>query len=371
MKLLIVYGTRPEAIKMAPLVQAALCDSRFETIVCSSGQHKEMLDQVNGYFGIQPTVDLALMQPGQSLSVLTSRCLTGLATTVEQFQPDVVVGQGDTTTAMCSGLTAFYHQLPFVHIEAGLRTSDIHSPFPEELNRRICSLTGALHCAPTSTAADHLLREGYPEADVAVTGNTVIDALQWAVQKERSDGQQWVKKYEQLGDRRMVLITAHRRENHGEGIRQLCDAFVDLSHRYPKTEFVYPVHLNPEIRGPVHERLGRISNIHLVEPAGYAEFVWLMDRCHLILSDSGGVQEEAPTLRKPVLVTRESTERPEALAAGATRLVGTAPDVVVAEACRLLDDPTAYQQMLVKENPYGQGDSAAQILNLIADRWAK
>lgn len=369
MKLLIVYGTRPEAIKMAPIVRAAQADSRFETIVCSSGQHREMLDQVNEYFEIQPTVDLALMQPGQSLSALTARCMTALASTIQEHQPNVVIGQGDTTTAMCSGLTAFYHQLPFVHIEAGLRTSDIHSPFPEELNRRICSLTGALHCAPTETAAGNLLREGFDTADVVVTGNTVIDALQWAVEKERSDGQQWATKYQKLGDRRMVLITAHRRENHGEGIRQLCDAIADLSTRYPDTEFVYPVHLNPQIRGPVYERLAEINNIHLVEPAGYAEFVWLMDRCHLILSDSGGVQEEAPTLKKPVLVTRESTERPEALAAGATRLVGTTPDVVVSEVSRLLDDANAYQQMLVNENPYGRGDSAVQILDLIAARW--
>lgn len=369
MKLLIVYGTRPEAIKMAPLVRAALVDKRFEVIVCSSGQHREMLDQVNQYFEIEPTVDLALMQPGQSLSALTARCLTALASTIQDHQPDIVIGQGDTTTAMCSGLTAFYHQLPFVHIEAGLRTSDIHSPFPEELNRRICSLTGALHCAPTQAAADNLLHEGFKADDVVVTGNTVIDALQWAVEKERSDGQQWVNKYRQLGERRMVLITAHRRENHGNGIQQLCDAIADLSHRYPETEFVYPVHLNPQIRSPVFERLSSNRNIHLVEPAGYAEFVWLMDRCDLILSDSGGVQEEAPTLQKPVLVTRESTERPEALAAGATRLVGTAPDVVVAEVSRLLDDPTAYQQMLVTENPYGRGDSALQILDLIASRW--
>lgn len=369
MKLLIVYGTRPEAIKMAPVVRAALADKRFEAIVCSSGQHREMLTQVNDYFEITPTIDLALMQPGQSLSGLTARCLTSLASTIDEYRPDVVIGQGDTTTAMCSGLTAFYHQLPFVHIEAGLRTSNIHSPFPEELNRRICSLTGALHCAPTSAAATNLLQEGFAASNVIVTGNTVIDALQWAVEKERNDGRQWVKKYERLEDRRMVLITAHRRENHGEGIRQLCEAIADLSKRYPKTEFVYPVHLNPQIRGPVHERLSEFSNVHLVEPAGYAEFVWLMDRCHLILSDSGGVQEEAPTLQKPVLVTRESTERPEALAAGATRLVGTTPDIVVSEVSRLLDDSTAYQQMLVTENPYGRGDSAIQILNQIATRW--
>ncbi|MEZ6124063.1 MAG: UDP-N-acetylglucosamine 2-epimerase (non-hydrolyzing) [Planctomycetaceae bacterium] len=369
LRTLCVFGTRPEAIKVAPIILAGRHHRQIEVIACSTGQHREMLQQVTDHFGIRPDVDLQLMQPNQSLSALTARCLTALDETVRNFRPDCILGQGDTTSAMCAGMTAFYHRLPFVHVEAGLRTDDIQSPFPEELNRRICSLVTALHCAPTQAAADNLLREGYPDSDVVVTGNTVIDALQWTVQKERVDGHRWIEKHPDLAGARMVLITAHRRENHGEGIRQLCEAIRQLAERFPTVRFVYPVHLNPNIRGPVHQILGHLKNVHLIEPAQYPEFVWLMDQSTLILSDSGGVQEEAPSLRKPVLVTRDSTERPEAVQVGATRLVGTRTDDVVTEVSKLLTDRNAYAAMQVEENPYGNGHAAETILQLMAERF--
>lgn len=365
-----VFGTRPEAIKVAPLILAAQRRRDIEIIACSTGQHKEMLDQVTEHFGIRPDIELQLMQPGQSLTALTSRCLSALGDAVAKYQPDCILGQGDTTSAMCAGMISFYNRLPFIHVEAGLRTADINSPFPEELNRRVCSLVTALHCAPTQTAADNLLREGYAPEDVIVTGNTVIDALKWTVEKERADGHRWIEKHPDLADGRMVLITAHRRENHGNGIRDLCNAIRELSARFPTVKFVYPVHLNPNIQQPVREILDGLSNVHLIAPAEYPEFVWLMDRATLILSDSGGVQEEAPSLRKPVLVTRDSTERPEALEVGATRLVGTDTQRVVNEVANLLVDKEAYAAMQVDQNPYGNGNAAHNILQLIADRFS-
>jgi UDP-N-acetylglucosamine 2-epimerase (non-hydrolysing) len=368
--MLCVFGTRPEAIKMAPVVQAAIRHPDVTPIVCLTGQHREMLDQVTQYFGISADVDLNLMQPHQTLSALTSKCLSGIADVIETYQPHCVVGQGDTTTAMCAGTAAFFASLPFVHVEAGLRTDDIRSPFPEEFNRRVCSLASALHCAPTETAASNLYREGYAAENVIVTGNTVIDALQWTVQKERADEHRWIEKHADLMNRRMVLITAHRRENHGDGIRNLCDAIRRLAEQFLTVMFVYPVHLNPNIRQPVYDILGGLPNVRLIAPAEYPEFVWLMDRATLILSDSGGVQEEAPSLGKPVLVTRDTTERPEALAVGATRLVGTNPDRVVDEVARLLIDKDAYARMQVDENPYGDGHAAERIVQLISERFA-
>lgn len=370
LNILCVFGTRPEAIKVAPLILAARSRRDVRIIACSTGQHRQMLDQVTAHFGFRPDVELNLMQPGQSLTDLTARCLQALAGTVADHRPDCVLGQGDTTSAMCAAMTAFYHRLPFIHVEAGLRTADINSPFPEELNRRICSLATSLHCAPTQTAADHLLKEGYPERDVFVTGNTVIDALHWTVEKERAEGYRWIEKHPDLASGRMVLITAHRRENHGDGIRQLCTAIAELASRFPTVKFVYPVHLNPEILQPVQTLLGDLSNVCLIAPAEYPEFVWLMDRATLILSDSGGVQEEAPSLGKPVLVTRTSTERPEALAAGATRLVGTDPEQVVAAVSELLTDKDAYAKMQVSENPYGRGNAASEILRLAVQRFS-
>lgn len=369
-RLMCVFGTRPEAIKVAPLILAAQRRSDIDIIACSTGQHREMLDQVTDHFGIRPDVELKLMEPGQTLTALTSRCLSALGEAVTEHQPHCILGQGDTTSAMCAGMIAFYNRVPFVHVEAGLRTADINSPFPEELNRRICSLVTALHCAPTQTAADNLLQEGYPEEDVIVTGNTVIDALKWTVEKERTDGGRWRDKHPNLADGRMVLITAHRRENHGDGIRDLCRAIRQLAEQFPNVKFVYPVHLNPNIQQPVREALDGLPNVYLIAPAEYPEFVWLMDRATLIVSDSGGVQEEAPSLKKPVLVTRDSTERPEALDVGATRLVGTDTQRVVDEVTRLLNDKAAYAAMQVNQNPYGDGNAADNILQLIIDRFS-
>jgi UDP-N-acetylglucosamine 2-epimerase (non-hydrolysing) len=368
MRMLCVFGTRPEAIKMAPVVLAARRHPRVQPIVCSTGQHREMLDQVIRYFGLRVDRELNLMQPNQSLADLTSRCLQMLSATISQTQPDCIVGQGDTTTALCASMAAFYARIPFVHVEAGLRTDSIDSPFPEEFNRRVCSLTTSLHCAPTATAAQNLLREGHAQEDVVVTGNTVIDALQFAVEQERINSSLWIEKHASIAGLPMVLITAHRRENHGEGIRNLCTAISRLSQMFPRVQFVYPVHLNPNIHGPVHEILSGRSNVHLIPPADYPEFIWLMDQAKLILSDSGGVQEEAPSLRKPVLVTRETTERPEAVAAGATKLIGTDPDRVVREVRELLTNSEAYAAMQIDVNPYGDGRAADRIVKLAFQR---
>ncbi len=371
LRMLCVFGTRPEAIKMAPLVLAAQRNPKVTPIVCLTGQHREMLDQVVRYFGLRVDHDLNLMQPNQSLSDLTARCLQMLSAVIAETKPDCIVGQGDTTTAMVASMAAFYARIPFVHVEAGLRTDSIDSPFPEEFNRRVCSLTTALHCAPTDAARDNLLREGYSSQDVIVTGNTVLDALKLAVQQERTNSATWIQKHPDIAGRPMVLITAHRRENHGDGIRNLCMAIGRLADLFPKVQFVYPVHLNPNIRGPVHEILGGRNNVHLIPPADYPEFIWLMDQATLILSDSGGVQEEAPSLRKPVLVTRDSTERPEALTVGATKLVGTNPDRVVHEVRELLTNRDAYEAMQVDVNPYGDGKAAERIIDLAVNRFSK
>lgn len=370
-RMLCVFGTRPEAIKMAPVVLAAQRHPHVTPIVCSTGQHREMLDQVVRYFGLRVDVELNLMQPNQTLADLTARCLQMLSAAIEETKPDCIVGQGDTTTALCASVAAFYARIPFVHVEAGLRTEDINSPFPEEFNRRVCSLTTSLHCAPTEVARQNLLREGYSPDDVIVTGNTVLDALQIAVQQERLNNPAWVQKHPEIAGRPVVLITAHRRENHGDGIRNLCSAIARLSDMFPKVQFVYPVHLNPNIRGPVYEALSGRQNIHLIPPADYPEFIWLMDQASLILSDSGGVQEEAPSLRKPVLVTRETTERPEALTAGATRLIGTEPDRVVREVRELLTNRDAYEAMQVDVNPYGDGRAAERIVDLAFARYSR
>ncbi len=369
--MLCVFGTRPEAIKMAPVVLAAQRHPQVKPIVCLTGQHREMLDQVVKYFGLPVDRDLNLMQPNQTLSDLTARCLQMLSATISETKPDCIVGQGDTTTALCASMAAFFARIPFIHVEAGLRTDSIDSTFPEEFNRRVCSLTTALHCAPTEAARQNLLREKCHPDDVVVTGNTVLDALKLSVQQERLNSFMWVQKHPDIAGRPMVLITAHRRENHGDGIRNLCTAIGRLADMFPKVQFVYPVHLNPNIRGPVHEILSNRSNVHLIPPADYPEFIWLMDQATLILSDSGGVQEEAPSLRKPVLVTRETTERPEALSVGATKLVGTDPDRVVNEVRELLTNRDAYAAMQVDVNPYGDGRAAERIMDLACQRFAR
>ena len=363
---LLVFGTRPEAIKMAPIVQA--CRARpneIDPIVCVTGQHREMLAQVTDYFGIEHDLDLDLMRPNQSLAGLTARCIERIDEVLAERTPDCVIAQGDTTTVMCASLAAFYRRVPFVHVEAGLRTGDVWSPFPEELNRRVATLTTALHCAPTERSRQNLLREGIADSTIHVTGNTVIDALLWAAARERLDGGRWADKYSWLGDRRMVLITGHRRENFGGGFENICRAIAELAGRFPDVALVYPVHLNPNVQEPVHRILSDHSNVYLLPPAPYPEFVWLMDRSTLILTDSGGVQEEAPSLKKPILVMRDSTERPEALDAGAVELVGTNSSRIVEAVSRLLSDPNEYARRQIEHNPYGDGHAAERIVDLV------
>ena len=366
LRVLLTFGTRPEAIKMAPVVhECRQHDDRIETVVCVTGQHRQMLDQVTEYFGVSVDRDLELMTPNQTLAEVTSRCLMGLDAVLAEYRPDCMVAQGDTTTVMAAALAAFYRRIPLVHVEAGLRTGDLQAPWPEELNRRIASLATTLHCAPTTRSAENLLREAIPTESVHVTGNTVIDALLWAVTRERKRDRPWREKYAMLGDRRMVLVTGHRRENFGDGMEQMCSAILILAKRFPEVEFVYPVHLNPRVREPVNRLLASQNNIHLCEPAPYPEFVWLMDRSSLILTDSGGVQEEAPSLRKPVLVMRETTERPEALDAGAVELVGTDVFRIVDRTSLLLRDKAAYSLRQIDRSPYGDGHAAARIVNLM------
>lgn len=368
---MLVFGTRPEAIKMAPVVKECLRRSdALETIVCSTGQHREMLDQVLQWFEIHVDERLDVMTPNQSLAELTSRCLAGLDQVLQQRNPHCVVAQGDTTTVLAAALAAFYRHLPFVHVEAGLRTGSLQAPWPEELNRRVADMVTTLHCAPTRRAAEVLWAEGTPTEAVRITGNTVIDALLATAQRQRREGSAWDRKYEVLQDR-MVLITCHRRESFGDGLARICDAIGKLAHQWPDCDFVFPVHLNPNVHGPVHAALAGLGNVRLLPPAAYPEFVWLMDRSTLLLTDSGGVQEEAPSLKKPVLVMRDTTERPEAVETGAARLVGNSAERIVQEVSRLLSDPAAYAACQVDRNPYGDGDSAEKIVAwMLEQRWA-
>lgn len=368
----IVFGTRPEAIKMAPLVQA--CRRRadeFEPIVCVTGQHREMLDQVTEYFGIEADIDLALMKPNQSLAELTARCLAALDVVLAGYRPDCVVAQGDTITTTAAALAAFYRRIPLVHVEAGLRTGDLDAPWPEEMNRRLATLSAALHCAPTEHARENLLREQVPRQSIVVTGNTVIDALLDTARRERGRSRFWQEKHDYLGDRRMVLITAHRRENLGEPLAQICRAILMLAAEFPDVEFVFPIHLNPQVHGPVYRMLRRHAdeNLHLLDPVAYPEFVWLMDRSSLIISDSGGVQEEAPSLGKCLLVTRESTERPELLQTGIAELVGADVRRIVERAGVLLADEERYAARPMIANPYGDGHAAERIADEMRERF--
>ncbi len=366
---LLIFGTRPEAIKMAPVVAA--CHARpdeVEPIVCLTGQHREMLDQVTDYFGIVADIHLRLMRSNQTLAKLTARCVEAIDDVLDRLQPHCVVAQGDTTTVLAASLAAFFRRVPFVHVEAGLRTGRLDAPWPEEFNRRTAGMAAALHCAPTRRAADALLAEGVSRDSVHVTGNTVIDSLLATVERERANGDHWRSKYAMLGDAPMVLVTGHRRENIGSGFEAICRAIGLLAEGFADCRFVYPVHLNPNVQEPVHRLLGGRPNVHLVDPAAYSEFVWLMDRSRLILTDSGGVQEEAPSLGKPVLVMRETTERPEAVEAGAARLVGTSVDAIVAGVDRLLTDPRAYAACQIDESPYGDGRAAQRIVELMLAR---
>lgn len=367
---MLILGTRPEAIKMAPVVlECARRGEQIKPIICFTGQHDEMLRQVTDYFGIQPDVDLKVMSAGQSLAQLTARCLTSLDELVAKEEPSCLIAQGDTTSVLAASMVAFYRHLPFIHVEAGLRTGNLQQPWPEEFNRRVASITTTLHAAPTERAKDNLLREGIPEEQIRVTGNTVIDALLWTSERERQS-KIWPDRYGFLQDRQMVLITTHRRENHGGGLDQICQAIAELARKFPDTAFVLPVHLNPYVKNTVEGTLAGIANIHLLRPLPYPEFVWLMDRAKLILSDSGGVQEESPSLKRPVLVLRETTERQEAVECGAVALVGSDCESIVTGATRLLTVEKAYRNMQVETSPYGDGRAAIRIVDWLLEHFA-
>lgn len=369
MKVLTVFGTRPEAIKMAPLVHALAKDPHFEAKVCVTAQHREMLDQVLKLFSIVPEYDLNIMQPGQGLTEITCRILEGLKPVLESFKPDVVLVHGDTTTTMAASLAAFYQRIPVGHVEAGLRTGDLSSPWPEEGNRTLTGHLATYHFAPTETSRQNLLRENIADNRIAVTGNTVIDALFWVRDRVLSDEalrNELTQRYPFLANgKKMILVTGHRRESFGRGFEQICHALAEIAANNPDVQIVYPVHLNPNVSEPVKRILGHVENVMLIEPQDYLPFVWLMNRAWLILTDSGGIQEEAPSLGKPVLVMRDMTERPEAVSAGTVCLVGTDSQRIVNEVTRLLQDEFAYQAMSLAHNPYGDGQACHRILSAL------
>jgi len=366
-KILVILGTRPEVIKLAPVIHTLkAAPQQFDVTVCATGQHNEMLYQVLDYFDIIPDIDLKLMKSGQTLSELTAALIARLPAVFEQSRPDVTLVQGDTTTSMTGGLVSYYYQTAVGHVEAGLRTGDKFAPFPEELNRRLLSTLTDYHFAPTQKAADALRREGVEEKSILLTGNTVIDALLYTVAKNEKNRPSLGELDTVLaGEERIVLITGHRRENFGQGFRDICRAIHELASSYKNVQFIYPVHLNPNVQKPVYEILGDLSNIHLVPPIGYVPFVRLMSAAHLILTDSGGIQEEAPSLGKPVLVMREKTERQEAVEAGTAKLVGTDCAKIVREVKRLLDDPGAWDAMSRIKNPFGDGNAAQRICDFL------
>ena len=403
-RILLVFGTRPEAIKMAPLVKEfQRHPEAFETQVCVTGQHRQMLDQVLHIFGIVPDYDLDIMKAGQDLYDITSRVLLGMRGVLEDARPDWVLVHGDTTTSTAAALAAFYKQIPVGHVEAGLRTGNILSPWPEEMNRQLTGRLASLDFAPTPLARENLLKENVPDERIVVTGNTVIDALHMAAGRLAEDSALQTATRNKLtaagydparietaakvgtgnpattsgnpAGRQMVLITGHRRENFGEGFRNICRAIKTLSERYPDVDFVYPMHLNPNVRGPIHELFGEdlsaCGNLFFIEPLEYLEFIYLMQHCRLVLTDSGGVQEEAPGLGRPVLVMRDTTERPEAVQAGTVRLVGTSYEAIVGGVSTLLDDPAAWEQMSRAVNPYGDGQACPRIVEALRERGAK
>lgn len=364
--IMLVYGTRPEAIKVAPIAKELQGDGRFSTVVAVTGQHREMLDQVNELFGIVPDHDLDVFHHGQSLNSLFSRILTGMDHVLREECPKVVIVQGDTTTAVASAVAAFHRQIPVVHVEAGLRSFDIRSPFPEEANRRLISQVASLHLPPTQLSGSNLLREGIPAEAVYVTGNTVIDALLDAVQADVPITDSRLAEAV-ASDRRFVLVTTHRRENQGEAMRGVGRALSRLARLHPDVLFVLPAHRNPVVRDAVLPAVRELSNVLISEPLAYGEFTHLLSRAHVVLTDSGGLQEEAPSLGKPVLVMRENTERPEALEAGTVRLIGTEEQTLVDEVHRLLTDVAAYEVMATAVNPYGDGHAAARVVSAIAE----
>lgn len=379
---MVILGTRPEAIKLAPVIHALQADNRFTLSLVNTGQHREMLTPILQWFNLQPTHTLDVMSPGQPLAQLTGKLLNGLAGIIEETSPNIVLVQGDTTTVMVGALASFYaydyavrnnhpesrRRVRVGHVEAGLRTNNIYAPFPEEVNRRLVSQLAHWHFAPTATAAAALQREGLT-ANVHTTGNTVIDALHLAVARLLANPRPLPSgPHGPISPTQpIVLITGHRRENYGEGFQHICQALKTLAERYPTHQFVYPVHLNQHVQGPVHSLLGRIPNIHLLQPQDYPDFVNLLQHAHLILTDSGGVQEEAPTLGKPVLVMRDTTERPEGVQAGTARLVGTVTASIVQNVVELLENPTAHRAMANAVNPYGDGHASQRIVNLLAE----
>jgi UDP-N-acetylglucosamine 2-epimerase (non-hydrolysing) len=368
-KNLIIFGTRPEAIKMAPLVNLFLKDSRFETKVCVTGQHREMLDQVLAFFDIVPDYDLSLMKPNQNLYNLTGEVIAGLKPIMEAFEPDFVYVHGDTTTTMAACISGFYAGAKVCHVEAGLRTHNLLSPFPEEMNRQVASRIAAYHFAPTLKAQENLIKENIPNENIIVTGNTVIDAL--------FEGSNRIKLLENKEltalknkvdfNKRIVLVTGHRRENHGQGFINICAALKAIALKNPEVAVIYPVHLNPKVLKPVHALLDGISNIYLVPPLSYPSFVWLMHQAYLIITDSGGVQEEAPSLGKPVLVMRATTERPEAVDAGTVILVGTDTNKIISTTEELLNNADSYKTMSALHNPYGDGKACQRIVEFISN----
>jgi UDP-N-acetylglucosamine 2-epimerase (non-hydrolysing) len=377
-KIMLVFGTRPEAIKMAPLIKEfKKYTDKFQIIVCVTGQHREMLDQVLKIFEIVPDYDLNIMKKGQDLYDITSRVLLGMRDVLNKENPDVVLVHGDTTTSMAAALATFYCQIPVGHVEAGLRTQNIYSPWPEEMNRQITSRIATYNFSPTQLSRQNLLKENVPDEHIFVTGNTVIDALKAVVDKIKSDsnldnqlrGELLSMGYDVdrlRGNRRMVLITGHRRENFGDGFKHICMALLELSKKYKNVDFVYPMHLNPNVRRPIHEMFGdnlsNLDNLFFIDPLEYLSFVYLMERSAIVLTDSGGIQEEAPGLGKPVLVMRDTTERPEAVDAGTVLLVGTDKDKIVNSVSELLDNKDTYNRMSKAENPYGDGKASARIV---------
>lgn len=371
MKVLTVFGTRPEAIKMAPLALQLASDERFEAKVCVTAQHREMLDQVLSLFELTPDFDLNIMKPGQDLNDVTCGILQGLKGVFEEFKPDIVLVHGDTATTFATTLAAYYQQIPVGHVEAGLRTGNLYSPWPEEGNRKLTGALAKLHFAPTETSQQNLLNEGIVPADIHVTGNTVIDALLDVAHKldtNQALAQEQAARFPMLQTgKRLILVTGHRRESFGGGFERICQALADTAKAHPDTQILYPVHLNPNVREPVNRLLAGIDNVHLIEPQDYLPFVYLMNRAHIILTDSGGIQEEAPSLGKPVLVMRDTTERPEAVSAGTVKLVGTNASTITEELTRLLTDEAAYNAMSYAHNPYGDGTACERIRNVLSE----
>ena len=377
-KVMLVFGTRPEAIKMAPLVKEfEKYPNDFQTLVCVTGQHREMLDQVLNLFEIKPHYDLNIMKQGQDLYDVTARVLVGMRDVLKEAQPDVVLVHGDTTTSTAAALAAFYQQIPVGHVEAGLRTHNIYSPWPEEMNRLITGRIATYHFSPTQLSRQNLLKENVSDDSIIVTGNSVIDALYWVVDKIKNDealNNELKEILDKAGydvnrldnGRKLVLITGHRRENFGDGFISMCTAIKDLTKKYPEVDFVYPMHLNPNVRKPIHEVFGEdlsnLGNMFFIEPLEYLSFVYLMEKSTIVLTDSGGIQEEAPGLGKPVLVMRDTTERPEALEAGTVKLVGTNYDKIVSEVSALLEDESYYEKMSKAVNPYGDGLACGRIV---------